>query len=729
MIEAPCLRGDATSWWDPRWTWRRAVVVDPPQTDLPGADAAWVECFTHGEAAPSGADIRVLSSAGQPVKSFAMQSGPDDRTRVCFALTGRGNRYFVYYGNAKAAPLSDEWRPERGVLLEGWAYRGGAISTLALTRETFEKAGAVVGRTFVPNVFIGHNPFGPPADYCHLYTGWLICGTAGSYLFCTTSKDASFLLVDDQVVVQWPGRHGPVAEARYTGRTDLTRGLHKLSYYHVSIGVDGRAVAAWQPPGAPAPAVIPPTAFAPMAKATPSDLDRHATQFQADFTIEGPFEAFFQNRYTYRYAFQARSGERLTSEARCEWDFGDGQTADRMKVDHVYLAPGLRTVSLKIRQAGRQSTIRNRIQVTRDWNRVMDPRLDAVEDHAKIVADYRPGDVAPADLITAVWLLKRAGQTRSCLAALAAIPQRVNELKPEVMIEAIPDLYSLVVTDAGQPQTALRWFEAVEAKAADMTLKATAGAMAGRVALEELADLRHAEAAFDRVVRQYADRTRAPAVRRARIGLGDVFLRTGRYRQAQQACEQAGLTTEGQRLSIRVGSYARAVDDFLRRKEFGDAAEQLDRWEWEYPLEKLRGYSTLMRAELFSRQKRYADLVRLVEQFPLVVVEGNRPTDPVEVIYATVDPARLPELYRIDPATGRILSSVGTAFPPNSYGMQMGLLAVEAHVQLKQRDRARSVLDVLIRLYPDSPLLSQARDRLKNLGGSVGSAPSHGGRP
>jgi tetratricopeptide (TPR) repeat protein len=708
---------DTASWWDPRWPWRRLVLVSPPRTNLPGQEAAWVEFLTHGAVKPDGSDIRVVTAAGQPVRFWVMQVGPDDRARVCFALAGPANKYFIYYGNPQAGTVEENWRPERGVLLEGWTYRGGAIATFDLTRETFRKAGRTDGRAFVPNIFLGHNPFGPPANYCHRYTGWLMIDRPGDYLLCTTSKDASFLLVDDQMVVQWPGQHGPVGEARYTGRIQLSRGLHKLTYDHVSVGPDGRAVAARQPPGTPAPVVIPPTAFAPITLGVSSDLDRYGTRVQADFSVEGPYESFFQDRYTFRYVFRARLSERPGAETRFEWDFGDGQAGDRENAEHVYLTPGMRTVTLTVRPGGRPSVIRNRIHVTRNWDRVVEPKLDPLDTQARLVAGYRFSEMSAADLRAAAEMLRRAGQMKTCLAVLAALPACVNQVKPEQIIEALPEVYTILVSEAGQPEMAARWFQAVEAKADDPGLKAGAGALAGRVSLEELGDLRGAEQMFERVVQHYGDRTRSPAIRQARIGLGDVYLRTGRYRRAEQAYEQAGTAADFGRMNIRVGSYARAVDDYIRRKEFQDAAVQLDRWEWDYPLEKLRGYSTLMRATLLSRQKRHAHLIRLVEGFPLVVVEGARPADPVDVIYLTVDPDKLPLLYRIDPVTGRVQSAAGTAFPPNAYGMEMGLLAVEAHAQLRQKDRARRELEVLIRLYPDSPLLGQARERLKEFGG------------
>lgn len=654
-----------------------------------------------------------------------MQTGPGDLVRVCFQLAGGTERYYVYYGKADAEAEQSSWRPQRGVLLEGWRFRGGSIESLKLTQLAIDKAGEVLGRTFVPNVFLGHDPFGPPSHYCHKYTGWLNCLERGRYTFCTTSKDASFLLIDGKVVVQWPGRHGPVADARHSGQIALEPGLHELTYYHVSMGARGRAVAAWQPPGAERPVVIPPKAFAPISQSRLGDLHRYGDPTQADMTITGPHESFVNNHYTFRYVFEARYSGGRARAAQFQWDFGDGAKAVGERVEHVYLSTGLRTVTLTAERGGRPSTIRNRIEVDRDWNRVTERRIEPVKQHAGIVAGYPFEALAPQDLIVAVHLLDRAGHDDKRMQALMALPSRVDQVDQRAVLKTLPEIYDLLVIGTDdkrlarlEPEAVRRaaeLFERIEQRVSAVRAKAAAAELAGRVWLREVGDEDRAEACFRRVVEQYGDRVRDPAIRLARIGLGSVWLRTGRYRQARQAFEQAGEMGERKDRTIRIGSLAQIVEDYIRRTEFKHAAEKLDTWENSYPTERLRGYSTLLRARLYHAQGLHRKVVRLVGGFPLVVVEGDKPTDPVDVIYPTIDPAKLPELYKIDAATGRVQSLTGTAFPPNPYGMEMGLLACDSAIALDDKAWARNLLGVLLQLYPDSTLVDQAKERLKRL--------------
>ncbi len=73
----------------------------------------------------------------------------------------------------------------------------------------------LVGQTYVPTIsFSQDSQFqqaipGSPADrFAATWRGRFNVGTAGDYTFCTTSDDGSWLLIDDQTVVDNGGLHG-----------------------------------------------------------------------------------------------------------------------------------------------------------------------------------------------------------------------------------------------------------------------------------------------------------------------------------------------------------------------------------------------------------------------------------------------------------------------------------------------------------------------------------------
>ncbi|MFQ6048852.1 MAG: PKD domain-containing protein, partial [Phycisphaerae bacterium] len=593
--------------------------------------------------------VRVVSVGSKQRPFFILQQGPGDQLSLCFAMLPKTRKYFIYYGNKHVGPTKSTWRPQRGVLLEGWRYRGGPTGNLQQALRSFEQAQPLQGRRFVPNIFLGHNPFGPTGQTCHKYTGWLICPRSGRYIFATTSSDASFLLIDDELVVEWPGRHAWRADAKHNAATSLTAGLHKLTYYHINAGRRGGAVAAWQPPGQAKITVIPPKAFAPLAAGRLGDLER----------------------YSYRFHFAARVANKA-GPVRFDWDFGDGTDAAGAEVDHVYLSPGLYRVTLTARTIGKQSRIVNRIRAQRDWNRVVQPRLDKIAAHAQIIANYPWPKMRPLDLSAAIQLLKRAGRYSACMAAGRAFFDKAEKAKAGLLQARLDELAAVATEELGDPHLALQLCSQLEQRAGTSAVKAHAAAVAGRLWLDELGDVDGAESAFRRVLDVYADLAEPTTVRRARIGLGDVYRRRGEAQKARHHYTMAGTLPSDKVPAVAAGSFARTTEDFIRRGEYRAANQQLDRWEWHFPLAKLAGFSSLLRARLYLAQGQH-------------------------------DRAR---------AEARQLLAVNDR---SAYAPQLMMLIADIQIARQQHGDARRTLQRLVRQYPTSPLRAEARKLLQKL--------------
>ncbi len=241
--------GQGAPWWNKDWEFRRMVSAKHRKSGLDGQEAAWITIPTNRALAKNARDLRVVTPSGVVLPHLIMRIGPGDLVSVAFPLRPAYGRYYIYYGNPTAEPAADDWRPKRGVLLEGWRYSGGAINTLGEVRRAFERAARrYEGATFVPNIFLGLNPFSNSSQWCHRYTGYLHIKRAGDYGLATTSDDASFVLIDDKLVVGWGGLHGFRGDAKYNKTIRLEPGLHKLTYLQVNQNSRGGAVAAGRPP-------------------------------------------------------------------------------------------------------------------------------------------------------------------------------------------------------------------------------------------------------------------------------------------------------------------------------------------------------------------------------------------------------------------------------------------------------------------------------------------------
>ena len=113
-------------------------------------------------------------------------------------------------------------------------------------------------------MFIAYNPFGPQSNYISVYQGTVNCPKPGRWGFATVSDDASFLLVDGELVAEWPGRNHDIQRGRrgqMGGERDLRGGRHAFEYVGFAFDGPKRMEAAWLPPGQERWEVIPPVAF------------------------------------------------------------------------------------------------------------------------------------------------------------------------------------------------------------------------------------------------------------------------------------------------------------------------------------------------------------------------------------------------------------------------------------------------------------------------------------
>jgi len=657
----------AQAWWNRTWPYRRAVTIPAQKsTRLGGDEIAVVTMPTAGAIRPDGSDVRVATVGRTEVPCRVLMVGPGDRVRIAFAIRGVGTRFYVYWGHRKPPAATKPLDIRRGVLLETWRYPKGGIKTLAQVQKVFTKVKVLLGRDFRDRVFLGHNPFGPQSDIASRFTAYLVCPAAGKYEFACSSQDASFLLVDDKVVVANGGHHSPQRDIRMRGSVTLTKGLHKLTLYHVNVTEHPIAVAAWKAPGEKRVWPIPPKAFAPVVVATVGAMEQYGKSQGVDFLARHGGETFLRNRYYQRWTFEAMTVGKLPRKVDLEWDFGDGQTAAAPKCEHVYLTPGEHVVSLSAKAQRGPLTRTNRIFVSRPWDEVAQNRLDSVSQQARIVSRYDFSSLSGEANAQAILLLERAKATDAVRRAGQAFLARKDA--PARLVSEVVPLIAESMPAAGRGEVFL--------KAAGLTrnapIRADMTERAGRAALKASADTKAAMDLFQRVIRQYGALTTAPAIRRAKIGIGDVWRIRGDHKEAQKAYTTAGYgpRINVARLEITRGDYARHVEAYLRKGRFADATEFLDRWEMDIPGDKLEGYWSLLVAQMRMAEKRYKDAV----------------------------------------AEARTLAKVN---PASNHAPRLLMLAADAYRRLGQDSEATAVLRKVVEKYPESPLAAEAARALK----------------
>ena len=662
----------ADAWWAPLWRYRRQVTIDSAEpTGLSGDDIVHLAMDTGGLCRRDGSDIRVVTGRGRQVACKVLMMGPGDRASIAFARRGGTKKYYVYFGNPKAPPRREELEIRRGVLLATRLYKKGGGLTLKEARRTIAAAGTPVGRSFRDRIFLGYNPFGPQTRITNTFTAYLVCPKDGVYTFCSSSDGPSFLLVGDTLVVDNAGWHGPQRDISQRGMIKLKAGLHKLTFYHVNRGRGGVvAVAAWRPPGEMRVRVIPPGAYAMVHVGKGGIIEQYGKSLNIDFVASHEGETFMANRYLQRYRFRALADGVGARKLAWKWDFGDGLTSTDADVQHVYLTDGVYKVTLRTRGPWGELARTNRISVSRPWDRVTHRRLDSIDSHAHIVAayDFAKLTVGAAEAFD---LLKRAGQTKAMLDAGIAFLKRPT-LPGRTVQAIVPACAEAILRDA-QTQGAITVLLRGADKSDDPATSAQLMVLAARLVLAETRDADRAMKLYKEVVQRYGRKPKAAKpVREARIGLGDVWRFRGDYDKAARAYASAGVGPEaaGKNHPILRGDYAMHVEAYIRSRRYDWARQYLDRWERTFPMDKLVGYSTLLRVRLSMLQKRDAAAACEAEA-----------------------------LVRVNPAS--------------NYGAQLLVEAAEAYRRDHKPDQAAAALKRVVEQYPESQLAGQAKKMLK----------------
>jgi hypothetical protein len=420
---ASIARADTAPWLPMDWTVRRVVDARPDTTRYAGGEVGVVAFYSGGLAKPDGSDIRVAVKGKQLTPHRVLQVGPGDFFRVAFMAVPGETKYYVYYGNPKAAP-PEPWEPQRGVLLECRKWQGGVPTSLDQVKQVWAKA-APIGTDFVSHVSFGFNPFtetDTPALF-H-YTGWFVAPEAGTYSIATSSDDDSWVFIDGKEVVAWPGTHTAVWDARHSASVNLDDALHRIDYWHVNQAGPMMAVAAWKTPKGDKYEPIPARAFLKVAEGTLVEAEIAGRRLVADFFPENAGESWWPDQYAVRMQFRNISKGISVQTGKFEWDFGDGQTSAAPNPKHIYLVPGDYTISLKCLLPNDTHIFSTKVRVERNWWKQAESAIEASRKYGEEVALYDLSKLDVRSLTAAVSLFEHESLGQPLVAAGSELMKR-----------------------------------------------------------------------------------------------------------------------------------------------------------------------------------------------------------------------------------------------------------------------------------------------------------------
>jgi len=676
---------DQAAWLHNDWAARRVVEARVSDAGQAGGEVAVADFHTGGMARPDGADVRVAVQGRRLVKHRVLQVGPGDFVRVAFEAMPKVSTYYIYFGNPKAEKTdkAEALQIQRGVLLEVRGWKGGQQpGKIGQVRELWSKAPPVAS-AFVPKIAFGHNPLIDTRRPALLHaTGWFVAPRPGTYQIATSSEGGSWIEIDGRPVVAWPGGHGPIGRAKFTKDIVLTQSLHRIDYWNVAGGGRTVAVAAARMPEQKGPRfdAIPASVFLPVTQAKLVEMDLRGEKLVADFFPEHAGEAWWPDNYAVRIQFRNLTKDRnLSRTGTFLWNFGDGQTSTEPEPAHVYLLQGEYEVTLLAKRGTLSNTFRSTIGVERDWRNQATRTFEPAKPYAEAVATYDLSKLDARSLPLAVSLFEHEKLLKPLTAAATQLVFHGQAVPEKQMIE-VTLLLGKTLRAGGKPQEAIRAYQQLEKHLKRTDRKATAAVQVAETLLKDLRQYDAAEKEYRRVLKTYAAGGAAWELRRAHMGLGDIWRQRGDGDKARQAYTDADKITVAPRApnmeAVRVGTLARYVEEYTREKDWEFAFKFLDDWAWEFPLAKLEGHWSLLRAQA-------------------LVAKGDVPAALREALALTA------------------------ANPYSPYAVRLLMLAAQCHVDQGDRTKARLLLQTAVEDYPEDARCDEARQRLQGLGGPV----------
>ncbi len=614
-------------WFDASWRYRVELTSEKGEGDV-----AWVTVALGDRAASDGRDLRLVDADGRsrPFEVLHHDAGFTTTLRF-FVEPHKAANTWLYYGNAKAPsskafdsrlPAADPalpgalprpWQAQRGVLLRTYHRKDAPHAEKLETIRQRIAAASQQGAGYRPNgISDGFNPFGQSDNYLSYYEGWLRIETAGEYAFATVSDDGSWVVINDQEVVAWPGAHGIGGGERgeHHGLITLQRGVARVRYYHEEGNGGQMAYLAWRPPGAERVIPIPANQWLSVRSAK---VGRHEARqghvlAVADVTIANTYWiADSQDRQATLVRCVSHSVAREGKIRNVRWTFGDGLSAEangQGAVEHVFFRLGRPSVTLTVTdEKGRSDSV------------TMHPRIfqvDVVEQafaygdrgtYAKAAADYEVMAMAKEDLrmYAAFWRdLEVAGQeVRAARAFVGRFGDDagVGELARSAAEAALkPEAYD--------PKAAAALLTKAMEQADNLRQKVLLMLRLAEVSAWDMGQYQIAATHLTTARQMLARRAHEGAAvleRRAIIGQGDVAMLQGKLDEARKHYQQAQAMLETKedepkRLARR-GGYPYTIEDLLARDEHAKAIDVLDQWDREFPLEKLDGLTLFLRGK------------------------------------------------------------------------------------------------------------------------------------
>ena len=597
----------------PGWPYRRPLYVNFARSSAPGKAMAWAEFYTNKARLPDGADLRVTSADGRLLPMRILRISPtDSQVRLTFDAPAAG-RYWVWWGNPSPGAAGPAMQISRGVLMQIYSRGRGAARTRREMRHLFKNQ-KPIGSYFISSIFQRYNPMGPVNNDLIRYSGELHIVQPGRYVFAFDVDGAGYFDLDGNNLLEKRSLGWMQGRVRFKKSIRLKAGWHRVvvGQFH-RWGATGVALD-WRYPGVKYFSPVPPAAFAPIATARAGALRKTAGGYAADFSIRPQAQIFVPaSHYFQRYSFSALVPASFSPSVT--WRFSDGQRADGLQVNHVFMTPGIYRVAMRVNQAGHSFHTSMRFAVKSEMYALFPfPPADPPVLVANILNTYHTGGLNAEQLYRGVEFFHRYntyhGLSRWGLAwARSKDPQSAQQVTKAAGLIA----RGLVAKNNFVQAANIYWLAA----------KKRISALAQCHALQQYAVLmcNHTDFAAKVLAKLQAWRSghhQLPTAQKRLISVALAYaaVGTGNGKLASSYIAASGGSAMAYSAAeIRQGVLARNVESYIQSNHLRTARHLLDEWDADFPQAVVKGYTRLLRMKLLRHAGHPMATVRMAMQF------------------------------------------------------------------------------------------------------------------
>ncbi|MBN1864939.1 MAG: hypothetical protein JW808_08565 [Victivallales bacterium] len=583
------------------YDWEYIIV---PSKDSPKSAVGYVEIFPQTHPAEL-AKFAVLDGNGVEVACKKLWESPGEPVKILFDNSSASRKYRVV-ASTRIPEKNTLWEPKAGLVMETRKRAQGSLDNWDNARKTMAASSPVEGRSLVNHIFHGINPHGPSSDIVVHYKGYLDIKEPGEYEFAVAADDAVFLLINGAKVAEWPGTHGPWEGVRgkFSGKTRLSKGIHRLEYYNIQVGEGLCMACGWHPPGKKHIELLPPEAFVPAARFENTQVLSKGRPLPAFLTWRPRSHLTAAGIFAVDMQFNA-----LTSDTNdnVKWFFDDTSTATGKSADNLFLSTGIREVRMELTRPGNDKTftLTNKVNVHPNWSQREEWPKNS-EKHLENAAKSKDIAAMPiGDALNLAAILDDI-ERRDLLANVAE-----TCLKRKSDFKAHPEFFFML--SQCLIHHSVRRYQAAE-EAYRCAIEFSRGSnpeIEARAQLYLAALLIHNFGKFDQGIELIAeiDQTKLPPFdkRKLMIWKADAYMTTGDMPKVEEIYRELPKVVDvtDQLTSVRNEARVFNAQEFLRRGELEEAEKAVWHIEWEFPYEAMKSHTGMLMTKIFIARKEY----------------------------------------------------------------------------------------------------------------------------